>query len=132
MGCGGQNRNAGLRGWCVWGLSWAASCVPPEQRSREGESHFGHLIAGQALKAGTSPPANPRGAQPLQLCPAMGFHPPGAQGAAGTGAQHLAGLTTHLSILKPLLHWEYYCFFSYCYITIPVTASPPVSFLCIF
>lgn len=47
----------------------------PEQRPREGDSHFGHLTTGQAVKAGTSPPGNPRGVQPLQLCPAVVFIP---------------------------------------------------------
>lgn len=96
---------------CVWGLSWAALCVPPEQRSRKGHSHFGHLTAGQALRAGTSPPSNPREEQPLQLCPAIVSIPLAHREQLVLGPSILAGLTTHLSILKPLLHWEYYCFF---------------------
>ena len=36
--------------------------------------------------------------------PSHGFASPGTQGAAGPWAQDPAGLTTHLPILKPLLH----------------------------
>lgn len=85
--------------------------APPVLRPREGDSHFSHPTAGQALEDGTSLLANPRGLQPLRLCPAMGLHPPGTQGAAGPWAQDPVGLVTHLPVLKPLLHWEYYFFF---------------------
>jgi len=111
-------------------LDCVVSAFPPMLRSREEDSHFGHPTAGQTL---TSLPANARFLQPLHLCPAMGLHSPGTQGAAGPCAQGPVGLITHLPIFKPLLYWQYYWFFfSYCYIMNPVISSPSVSSLYIF
>ena len=55
-------------GMCAGSHPGCLVSAPPVPRSREGDSHFGHPTAGQALEAGTSLPANPRGLQLLYLC----------------------------------------------------------------
>lgn len=114
--------------WRVRGVSagLVCVCVPhPVLRSREGRSHFGRPAAGQALEAGTSLPADPRGLRPLHLCPAAGLRPPGTQGAAGRGARDPHHPLAHLKTSSaPAVLLGFGFFFAYCYIMIPVVASP--------